>query len=80
MIHQSGISGRKLVWVEEQGFEGQGCSECSWVFNPSCPPVGDSLEAMKRDFQTQLSDEFASHDCARHTARQRALGKANGVP
>jgi rubredoxin len=79
-MHQSGIRTRKLVWVEGREFEGQGCSECSWVFNPSCPPVGDSLEAMKRNFQAQLSDEFASHDCAQHTSPQRARGKANGVP
>ena len=34
--------------------------------------------AMKRNFQAQLSDEFASHDCARYT-RERAKA-ANGVP
>jgi rubredoxin len=74
MIHQSGISARKLVWVEGRGAEWQGCSECSWVFSPSCPPVGDSLEAMKWNFQT-VSDEFASHDCARHTSRGESARK-----
>jgi rubredoxin len=75
---QSGMSVRELVPVEGQNFRGWGCSECSWVFNPSGPPVGESLDAMTRNYQAQLSDEFASHDCARHT--RRALAKANGVP
>jgi hypothetical protein len=42
------------------------------------PPVGQSLDEMTRNYQAQLSNEFASHDCARHTGR-RALAKANGV-
>ncbi len=82
MRHESqDISFRKLVRVEGQSFAGWGCSKCGGVFNPFGPPVGpvgQSLDAMKRNFQVQLSDEFASHDCARHT-RRRALAKANGV-
>lgn len=58
-------SSRKLVWVEGQSFEGWGCSECAWVFNPSGPPTGKSLDEMKRNFQVQLSEEFMSHNCAR---------------
>ena len=42
---------------------GWGCSECSWVFHPSDPPIGKSLDEMKRNFQMQLSHEFESHDC-----------------
>jgi hypothetical protein len=57
---------RKLVLVETQGFKDWGCSECAWVFNPSGPPTGESLEDMKRNFQMQRSEEFASHDCAEH--------------
>jgi hypothetical protein len=64
MLHESEISARKLARVERQSFWGWGCSECAWVFNPSGPPVGESLDAMKRNFQVQLSAEFASHDCA----------------
>jgi rubredoxin len=78
MFREREISARQLVRVEGRSFEGWSCSQCSWVFNPSGPPVGDSLEAMKRNFQAQLSDEFASHDCARYT-RERAKA-ANGVP
>jgi rubredoxin len=79
MFREREISARKLVRVEGQSFQGWGCSECSWVFNPSGPPVGQSLDEMTRNFRAQLSNEFASHDCAQHT-RRRALAKANGVP
>jgi rubredoxin len=45
---------------------GWGCSECGWVFHPHDPPVGKSLDEMKRNFQMQLSEEFASHSCEGH--------------
>ena len=71
MLHE-GVesSSRKLVHIEGQGFRGWGCSECSWVFNPSGPPVGESLDAMTRNYQAQLSNEFASHDCAGQPRRR----------
>ena len=60
-------SSRKLVRVEGQGFRGWwGCSECAWVFNPSGPPIGNSLDEMKQNFQVQLPVKFASHACAMH--------------
>jgi hypothetical protein len=80
MLHESEEnSSRKLVRVEGQSFVGWGCSKCGWMFKPSGPPIGQSLDAMTRNYQGQLSNEFASHDCVRHT-RRRALAKANGVP
>ena len=48
-------SSRKLVWVEGQNFEGWGCSECAWVFNPSNPPIGKSLDEMTRFFRRNSS-------------------------
>jgi hypothetical protein len=45
---------------------GWGYSECAWVFNPSGPPIGKTLDQMTRNFHAQLSEEFASHDCAEH--------------
>ena len=52
MLHEGQErSSRKLVRVEGQNFRGWGCSECAWVFNPSGPPTGDSLDEMKRNFQ-----------------------------
>jgi hypothetical protein len=57
-------SPRKLVWIDEQGFSGWGCSECIWVFNnPSGWPPGNSLDEMKRILQVQLDKEFESHIC-----------------
>jgi hypothetical protein len=59
-------SSRNLAWVEGQSVEGWGCSECTWLFNPSGPPTGKTLDEMKRNFQAQLSEEFMSHACAQH--------------
>ena len=59
-------SSRELLLVEGQSYVGWGCSECAWVFNPSGPPTGKSLGEIKRNFQRQLSQEFASHACAKH--------------
>jgi hypothetical protein len=66
-------STRKLVWVERQHVEG--CSECLWVFNPSGPPVGNSMHEMRRNFEVELSKEFASHACIRASARAQSQPK-----
>ena len=71
MFRSEENSPRKLMRVEGQNFRGWGCSECAWVFHPSGPPVGKSLDEMTRNFQMQLAKEFASHACAR-AARQQA--------
>jgi hypothetical protein len=74
MLNQARESwSRKLVRVEGRSFEGWGCSECAWLFNPSGPPVGKSLDEMKQNFQMQLSEEFASHDCANFRQVKRAI-------
>ncbi len=65
MLHEGQESSdRTLVWVEGQRAKGWGCSECAWMFHPSGPPIGKSLDEMKRNFEAQLSEEFASHSCA----------------
>jgi hypothetical protein len=71
-------SSRKVVWIEGMSLEGWGCSECAWVFNPSGPPIGKTLEEMKQNFQMQLFEEFASHDCAEHL-RVKAAASAQGT-
>jgi rubredoxin len=63
---------RKTVWIKEENVMGWGCSECAWVFNPSGPPIGKTLDQMTRNFHAQLSEEFASHDCAEHPRFKRA--------
>jgi rubredoxin len=57
---------RKLVWVQRQNFQGWACTECAWVFNPSGPLVGKSIDEMKMRFEQQRDKEFTSHVCADH--------------
>jgi rubredoxin len=63
---------RKLVWIESQQFGGWGCSECSWVFNPSGPPIGNSLEEMKHNYEKQRDKDFAVHVCAEYSKGKKA--------
>lgn len=56
---EEGLSG-KLVRSGES-FEGWGCSDCAWVFNPSGPPVGRSLDEMKRKLRDETLRRVASH-------------------
>jgi len=60
---------RKMVWIEQPGFGGFGCSECGWRFEASNAPIGTSFEEMKRNLGLQLDKEFTSHVCAEHPKR-----------
>jgi hypothetical protein len=62
---------RELVWIKEQRFQGWGCSECAWAFNPSGPPTGESLDEMKKNYERQRDKEFRSHVCAGHPRATR---------
>ena len=53
MRGEEGLS-RKLVRVKGESFEGWGCSDCAWVFNPSGLPVGRSLDEMKRNAEDSV--------------------------
>jgi hypothetical protein len=57
---------RKMVWIEQPGFGGFGCSECGWRFEPSNAPTGTSFEEMKLSLGLQLDKQFTSHVCADH--------------
>jgi len=57
---------RILIWIEEPSFQGFGCSECAWAFNPSGPPSGNSLEEMKKHYEQRRDKEFAAHHCVEH--------------
>lgn len=61
----------KLVWIDEPHYWGEGCSECEWVFNPSGPPTGKSLDEMKENYKRQLDRDFAAHVCAEHLGAKR---------
>jgi hypothetical protein len=57
---------RKLVWIESQNFQGFGCSNCNWVFQPSGVLAAESLDKMKRDYEVQRDKEFTAHICQGH--------------
>jgi hypothetical protein len=63
---------RMPVWIEEPRFQGFGCSECAWAFNPSGPPAGISLQEMKEYYQRQRDEEFAMYICAEHPRANKA--------
>jgi hypothetical protein len=62
---------RKLVWIEEQRFQGFGCSECNWRFKSSGAPIGRSFDEMLRNFELRRDKEFTSHVCADHPKKAK---------
>ena len=57
---------RRLVPVETKNFQGWVCSECAWVFKPSGPLGGTSIDEMKTQFTQQRDKEFATHACEKY--------------
>lgn|SRR5208282_3205868 len=57
---------RTLTWIREEHFHGPSCSRCAWLFRPSGPPTGISLEQMKENYMRLCNEEFAAHACAEH--------------
>jgi hypothetical protein len=56
---------RKLEWMENENFQGYGCSECYWKFKTASALVGGSLDEMKQRYEAQRDKEFAAHVCAK---------------
>jgi hypothetical protein len=56
---------RKLVWIKNQNFQGFGCSECQWVFNPTGPLVGKTFDQLKQAYEEERDKEFVAHACAK---------------
>jgi len=67
--------GRKLVWIAEPHFRGWGCSECAWVFSPVGPPVGESIDEMKANYERKRLRDYLAHLCDEHPG---ARGIASG--
>jgi hypothetical protein len=65
---------RKLAWIEEHRFQGWGCSECAWVFNPSGGPIGKSIDEMKENYELRRDKDFAVHVCAEHLRAKNTEG------
>jgi hypothetical protein len=57
---------RTLTWIREEHFHGVACSRCAWLFRPTGPPTGNSLQEMKENYKRDCNEDFASHDCAEH--------------
>jgi rubredoxin len=66
-------TGRKLVWVKREDFQGWACSQCTWRFNPAGPLVGESIDEMKTHYEEQRDQEFKSHVCAKHPGSIRSI-------
>jgi hypothetical protein len=62
---------RKLVWIENQNFQGFRCSECNWKFKPAGTLVGESLDEMKQKYEAQRDKEFSAHVCVKHARAAR---------
>jgi hypothetical protein len=67
--------GRTLVWIEAQRFMGWGCSDCAWVFGPSGPMTGESLDEMKEHYTRQRDRDFAAHVCPEHPRGRDTRGE-----
>src|SRR5467141_86443 len=61
----------KLVWNEKQNFQGFGCSECNWMFQPSSALLDESLDRMKEKYEAQRDKEFAAHVCVKRPGAAR---------
>jgi rubredoxin len=67
---------RQIIWVEH--IQSWRCSDCAWVFIPSGPPIGNTIDDMKRNFTAKRDKEFKSHVCAKQSgtqAQERRLPK-----
>ena len=58
--------------VNNQDFQGFGCSACNWVFKPSGALDGDSLDEMKRKYEVERDDEFAAYVCVNYPKATRS--------
>ena len=56
---------REMKWVEH--VHSWGCSDCAWVFVPSGLPHGNTIEEMKRNYETHRDMEFMSHVCVKQS-------------
>jgi hypothetical protein len=45
------------------------------VFDPSLPPIGNTLEEMKQNYEQQRDQEFVSHPCAARATTKTATKK-----
>jgi hypothetical protein len=54
---------RQMVWIKTTRAQGWGCSQCSWMFNPLGPPIGNCLDEMMQNYERQRDMECLLHAC-----------------
>src|ERR1700693_2821553 len=57
---------REMKGVER--IQGWGCSDCAWVFVPSGPPHGNTIDEMKRNFEATRVKTFTVHVCIKQSS------------
>jgi hypothetical protein len=62
--------GRELIWVEKERFQGWMCSACGWEFRASGPPIGNTIEEMKQNYERRRDEAFKDHVCAKHPPKR----------
>ncbi|MGB7496728.1 MAG: hypothetical protein WBR26_16265 [Candidatus Acidiferrum sp.] len=58
-------NGTQAGMDKEPEFRGFGCSECQWLFKPTSPLIGKSLDQMKQAYEAERDKRFAAHVCAK---------------
>jgi len=61
---------RRMLWVKKLGLSCWGCSDCSWLFNPTSIPSGQSFDGIVRKFELQRDKAFAGHVCAKSDTKK----------
>ena len=57
---------RQMVWIKTTRAQGWGCSQCSWMFNPLGPPIGNCLDEMMQNYEREREMEYLLHSCAQY--------------
>jgi hypothetical protein len=69
---------RRLRWVERAAFSGWGCSKCPRTFRPAGSLGPMSINELVDKTQTQLDEDFLSHDCVLATDPESSLAESLG--
>ena len=65
----------EMVWVQRERFMGWACSNCTWEFNPSGIPAGNTLAEIKQHYERERDREFESHVCAEHPKGSQSVSR-----
>jgi len=72
---------RAMIRFQMQEVNFWGCSDCAWVFRPSGPPLGNTIEAMGENYDRERDNNFAAHVCAQHPrTKSHEMGPQGAKP